>query len=166
MSPVRALLSVSDKTGLVEFAKELHAAGVELIASGGTARAIDDAGIPVHSVEEITGFPEILGGRVKTLHPAVHGGILARRDVEAHMATIAELDIPPIDLVVVNLYPFEATVAEGAGYEATVEMIDVGMAMKLIRTVRQSRMKKNTIIDASRLPRTRCSSSEATEFLM
>jgi phosphoribosylaminoimidazolecarboxamide formyltransferase/IMP cyclohydrolase len=116
----RALLSVWDKAGLVDFARELAAMGVELVSTGGTASTLRDAGLLVTDVASVTGAPGILDGRVKTLHPAVHGGILARRDVEAHMATIAALDIPPIDLVVVNLYPFEATVAEGAGYEATV----------------------------------------------
>jgi phosphoribosylaminoimidazolecarboxamide formyltransferase/IMP cyclohydrolase len=111
---------------LVEFARELAGLGVELISTGGTASTLRDAGLPVTDVASVTGAPGILDGRVKTLHPAVHGGILARRDVEAHMATIEALGIPPIDLVVVNLYPFEATVAEGAGYDATVEMIDVG----------------------------------------
>ena len=108
----RALLSVWDKAGLVDFARELVGLGVELVSTGGTASALRDAGLEVTDVASVTGAPGILDGRVKTLHPAVHGGILARRDVEAHMATIAALGIPPIDLVVVNLYPFEATVAE------------------------------------------------------
>ena len=126
MSRPRALLSVSDKTGLVEFARQLDAAGVELIASGGTARAISAAGVPVHPVEEVTGFPEILGGRVKTLHPAIHGGILARR-VEHHLADLAQHHITPIDLVVVNLYPFEETVAQPNVTLATaIEEIDIG----------------------------------------
>jgi phosphoribosylaminoimidazolecarboxamide formyltransferase/IMP cyclohydrolase len=122
----RALLSVWDKAGLADFARELVGMGVELVSTGGTASTLREAGLPVTDVASVTGAPGILDGRVKTLHPAVHGGILARRDVEAHMAAIEALDIPPIDLVVVNLYPFEATVAEGAGYDATIEMIDVG----------------------------------------
>ena len=105
MPACRALLSVSDKTGLVEFARRLHEAGVELIASGGTRRAIAAADIPVLKVEDATGFPEILGGRVKTLHPAIHGGILARRTPQ-HLDELADHQITPIDLVVVNLYPF------------------------------------------------------------
>ncbi len=126
MSPVRALLSVSNKTGLVDFAQQLHNAGVELVASGGTARAINEAGLPVRAVEDITGFPEILGGRVKTLHPAVHGGILARR-VEHHLEELAEHGIAPIDLVVVNLYPFQEAVAQPNVTMATaVEEIDIG----------------------------------------
>jgi len=110
MSQKRALLSVSDKTGLVEFARRLHEAGVQLIASGGTARKIAQAGLPVTPVEDITGFPEILGGRVKTLHPAVHGGILARR-TSLHLEELDKHGLAPIDLVVVNLYPFQETVA-------------------------------------------------------
>lgn len=126
MAKFRALLSVSDKTGLVDFARQLHDADVELIASGGTARAIQDAGLPVRAVEEITGFPEILGGRVKTLHPAIHGGILARR-VEHHLEELDAYGITPIDLVVVNLYPFQQTVAKPTVTLATaVEEIDIG----------------------------------------
>jgi phosphoribosylaminoimidazolecarboxamide formyltransferase / IMP cyclohydrolase len=122
----RALLSVWDKAGLVDFARELADMGVELVSTGGTASTLREARLAVTDVASVTGAPGILDGRVKTLHPAVHGGILARRDLDAHMATIEALNIAPIDLVVVNLYPFEATVAEGAGYEATVEMIDIG----------------------------------------
>ena len=126
MAKFRALLSVSDKTGLVDFARQLHDAEVELIGSGGTARAIQDAGIPVRAVEEITGFPEILGGRVKTLHPAIHGGILARR-VAHHLEELDAYNIVPIDLVVVNLYPFQQTVAKSTVTLATaVEEIDIG----------------------------------------
>jgi phosphoribosylaminoimidazolecarboxamide formyltransferase/IMP cyclohydrolase len=122
----RALLSVWDKTGLVAFARGLADAKIELISTGGTASALREAGLSVVDVASVTGAPGILDGRVKTLHPAVHGGILARRDLDAHMATIAALGIPPIDLVVVNLYPFEATIAGGAGYNEAVEMIDIG----------------------------------------
>jgi phosphoribosylaminoimidazolecarboxamide formyltransferase / IMP cyclohydrolase len=122
----RALLSVWDKSGLIPFARGLAAAEIELISTGGTASALRDAGLAVVDVAAVTGAPGILDGRVKTLHPAVHGGILARRDLDAHMATIAALGIPLIDLVVVNLYPFEATIASGAGYDEAVEMIDIG----------------------------------------
>jgi phosphoribosylaminoimidazolecarboxamide formyltransferase/IMP cyclohydrolase len=126
MSQFRALLSVSDKSGLVDFARALHESGVELIASGGTARQLAAADLPVVAVEDITGFPEILGGRVKTLHPAVHGGILARR-TDLHLDELRAHDLSPIDLVVVNLYPFEATVAEPNVTLATaVEQIDIG----------------------------------------
>jgi len=122
----RALFSVYDKTGLVDFARRLDAAGVQLIASGGTARALAEAGLAVTQVEELTGFPEILGGRVKTLHPAVHGGILARRTDE-HLAELTAHGLAPIDLVVVNLYPFQQTVADPEVTEAdAIEQIDIG----------------------------------------
>src|SRR6478735_9526074 len=124
----RALLSVSDKTGLVDFARELVTKyGVELIATGGTRKALADAGLPVRDVAELTGFPEILDGRVKTLHPALYAGLLARRDKPEHLATLAEHKLPEIDLVVCNLYPFEETVAEEGVTEAqAIERIDVG----------------------------------------
>ena len=122
----RTLFSVYDKTGLVDFARRLDAAGVQLIASGGTARQLAEAGLSVSQVEELTGFPEILGGRVKTLHPAIHGGILARRTDE-HLAELAAHDLAPIDLVVVNLYPFQQTVADPEVSEAdAIEQIDIG----------------------------------------
>ena len=112
-APVRrAILSVSDKRGLIDLARALADAGVALIASGGTRAAIDKAGLPVVEVAEYTGQPEILDGRVKTLHPKIHGGILARRDLPEHVETLAASGMEPIDLVVVNLYPFEATVAK------------------------------------------------------
>ena len=123
---MRALLGVSDKAGLIDFARGLHEAGVELIATGGTAKALADAGLPVRQVSEVTGAPEMLDGRVKTLHPAVHAGILARRDLPEHMSALAEHGYAPIDLVVVNLYPFAATVASGAERETVVENIDIG----------------------------------------
>jgi phosphoribosylaminoimidazolecarboxamide formyltransferase/IMP cyclohydrolase len=122
----RALLSVHDKTGLVGLAQQLAKRNVELLSTGGTARALREAGVHVIDVSAVTGAPEILDGRVKTLHPGVHGGILARRDVPEHMATLVEHEIPPVDLVVVNLYPFEATLAAGGGFAACVEQIDVG----------------------------------------
>src|SRR6266700_714761 len=109
----RALLSVSDKTGLVDFARELHTKyGVELIATGGTKKALADAGLPVKDVSELTGFPEILDGRVKTLHPAIFAGLLAKRGKPEHMRTLAEHNLMESDLVVCNLYPFEQTVAK------------------------------------------------------
>jgi phosphoribosylaminoimidazolecarboxamide formyltransferase/IMP cyclohydrolase len=122
----RALVSVYDKTGLVPFAKALAARGVEILSTGGSAKALAEAGVPVVDVASVTGFPEMLDGRVKTLHPAVHGGILARRDLATHLAAIADQGIRPIDLVVVNLYPFEATVARGASFEECIENIDIG----------------------------------------
>ncbi|MGS1094441.1 bifunctional phosphoribosylaminoimidazolecarboxamide formyltransferase/IMP cyclohydrolase [Aquamicrobium terrae] len=122
----RALLSVSDKTGLVDFARALASAGVELVSTGGTAKAIAEAGIAVRDVSDLTGFPEIMDGRVKTLHPSVHGALLGIRDDADHVAAMRAHGIEPIDLVVVNLYPFEEVRASGAGYAATVENIDIG----------------------------------------
>ncbi len=122
----RALLSVSDKTGLVDFARALAAAGVELVSTGGTARAIAAAGIAVRDVSDLTGFPEIMDGRVKTLHPAVHGALLGVRDDPDHAEAMRAHAIQPIDLVVVNLYPFEQVRASGADYAAVVENIDIG----------------------------------------
>ena len=108
---MRALLSVSDKTGIVQLAQGLHALGVQLLSTGGTAKLLADNGLPVTEVAEHTGFPEMLDGRVKTLHPMIHGGLLARRDTPAHMQALTEHKIGTIDLLVVNLYPFEATTA-------------------------------------------------------
>ena len=122
----RALVSVSDKTGLVELATALHAAGVEIVSTGSTAAAVAAAGVPVTPVERVTGFPEALDGRVKTLHPAVHAGILADTRRPEHLAQLADLGVEPFELVVVNLYPFEATVASGAGAAECVEQIDIG----------------------------------------
>src|SRR3954471_1172028 len=124
----RALLSVSDKTGLVEFARELVTKyGVELIATGGTRKALAGAGLPVKDIAELTGFPEILDGRVKTLHPAIYAGLLAKRDKPEHMTTLTEHKLPEIDLVVCNLYPFEQTVAKPGVTEAeAIENIDIG----------------------------------------
>ena len=122
----RALLSVSDKTGLVEFARALATAGVELLSTGGTAKALRDAGLAVIDVSEYTGFPEMLDGRVKTLHPKVHGGILARRDLADHVATMEQHGMPYIDLVCVNLYPFVATVSKPHTLDDAIENIDIG----------------------------------------
>ena len=122
----RALLSVSDKTGLIEFAKALSAQGVALVSTGGTSAAIKAAGTAVQDVSDLTGFPEMMDGRVKTLHPKVHGGLLAIRGNKDHDAAAAKHGIAPIDLLVVNLYPFEATVAKKAGYDECVENIDIG----------------------------------------
>jgi phosphoribosylaminoimidazolecarboxamide formyltransferase/IMP cyclohydrolase len=122
----RALLSVSDKTGLIEFARALAGRGIELVSTGGTAKAIAAAGLNVRDVSELTGFPEMMDGRVKTLHPNVHGGLLAIRDNADHAKAMADHSIAPIDLLVVNLYPFEATVDRGAHYEDCIENIDIG----------------------------------------
>jgi phosphoribosylaminoimidazolecarboxamide formyltransferase/IMP cyclohydrolase len=122
----RALLSVSDKTGIVELATGLAAKGVELVSTGGTAKALRDAGLTVRDVSDLTGFPEMMDGRVKTLHPMVHGGLLAVRDDPAHAKAMADHEIGAIDLVVVNLYPFAQTVAKGAGRDEIIENIDIG----------------------------------------
>ncbi|MCQ2011041.1 bifunctional phosphoribosylaminoimidazolecarboxamide formyltransferase/IMP cyclohydrolase [Sporolactobacillus sp. STSJ-5] len=123
----RALVSVSDKTGLIDFVKKLVDAGIEIISTGGTKKTIENAGIPVMSISEITDFPEILDGRVKTLHPAVHGGLLAVRGKKEHMDAIKELGIQPIDFVVVNLYPFKETISKpDVAYDDAVENIDIG----------------------------------------
>jgi phosphoribosylaminoimidazolecarboxamide formyltransferase/IMP cyclohydrolase len=122
----RALVSVSDKTDLVEFGRFLAGQGVEILSTGGSARTLAEAGVPVIEVAAHTGFPEIMGGRVKTLHPKIHGGILARRDLPDHLAAMDEHGIGGIDMVVSNLYPFEATLASGADYDTCVENIDIG----------------------------------------
>ena len=127
MNPVTALLSVSDKTGIVEFARALHGAGVKLLSTGGTAKLLAQADLPVTEVSEVTGFPEMLDGRVKTLHPRIHGGLLARRDLPAHMAALAEHGIAPIDLLVINLYPFaQATARPDCTLDDAIENIDIG----------------------------------------
>src|SRR5229473_6854743 len=122
----RAILSVTDKTGLVDFARKLEGMGVELISTGGTAKLLRDSGVGVKDISELTGFPEMLDGRVKTLHPNVHGGLLAIRGNAEHAQSMKAHGIAPIDLLVVNLYPFEATVDKGAGFEECIENIDIG----------------------------------------
>jgi len=124
--PARALLSVSDKSGLVELGRALSSRGVELVSTGGTAKALAEAGLTVVEVADYTGSPEMLDGRVKTLHPKVHGGLLGRRDLAAHQAQMDLHRIPPIDIVVSNLYPFEETVAAGKPFDDCIENIDIG----------------------------------------
>ncbi|MES9995814.1 IMP cyclohydrolase [Desulfovibrio aminophilus] len=124
--PRRAILSVTDKTGLVDFARALSEKGVELVSTGGTMKSLRAAGLPVTSVSDVTGFPEILGGRVKTLHPHVHAGVLADKDDPAHMATLGELKIKPFDLICVNLYNFAEAARKGLDLRAAVEQIDIG----------------------------------------
>jgi phosphoribosylaminoimidazolecarboxamide formyltransferase/IMP cyclohydrolase len=144
-----ALLSVSDKTGILEFALSLNALGVKLLSTGGTAKLLADAGLPVTEVADHTGFPEMLDGRVKTLHPKVHGGLLARRDMPAHMAAIAEHGIDTIDLLVVNLYPFEATVAKaGCTLEDAIENIDIG-GPAMVRSAAKNWKDVGVLTDAS-----------------
>ena len=148
MAKFRVLLSVSNKTGLVDFARRLYESGGELIASGGTARQISDAQIPVRAVEDVTGFPEILGGRVKTLHPAIHGGILSRRTPQ-HLDELSEHGIGPIDLVAVNLYPFQETVAEPNVTLATaIEEIDIG-GVALLRAAAKNHESVTVVCEPS-----------------
>lgn len=142
----RALISVSDKTGLIDLARALAAGGIELLSTGGSAKAIRDAGIEVRDVSEVTEFPEMMDGRVKTLHPKVHGGLLALRDNEDHVAAMEEHGIGGIDLLVVNLYPFEETVAKGAGYDECIENIDIG-GPAMIRAAAKNHGFVNVVVD-------------------
>ena len=144
----RALISVSDKTGLVEFATALAGQGIELLSTGGTARALRDAGLNVKDVADVTGFPEMMDGRVKTLHPVVHGGLLALRDNEDHVTSMEEHSIGPIDLVVVNLYPFEETVAKGAPYGEVIENIDIG-GPAMIRSAAKNHGFVTVVVDVA-----------------
>ena len=146
---MRALISVSDKTGIVDLAKELHALGVGLISTGGTAKLLADQGLPVTEVAEVTGFPEMLDGRVKTLHPKVHGGLLARRDTPEHMAALKAHNIDTIDLLIVNLYPFEATVAKpGCTLADAIENIDIG-GPAMVRSAAKNWKDVGVVTDAS-----------------
>ncbi len=146
---MNALISVSDKTGVVDFARSLHALGIKLLSTGGTAKLLAAEGLPVTEVAEVTGFPEMLDGRVKTLHPRVHGGLLARRDVPEHMAALKEHDIDTIDLLVVNLYPFEATVAKpGCTLEDAIENIDIG-GPAMVRSAAKNWKDVAVLTDAS-----------------
>ena len=142
----RALLSVSDKTGLVDLARALAAKDVELVSTGGTAGALRDAGLKVRDVSDLTGFPEMMDGRVKTLHPGVHGALLAVRDDPDHLAAMKEHRIDPIDLVVVNLYPFEATVAKGADRATIIENIDIG-GPSMVRSAAKNHAHVAIVID-------------------
>jgi phosphoribosylaminoimidazolecarboxamide formyltransferase/IMP cyclohydrolase len=146
---MNALLSVSDKTGIVDFAKALHALGIKLISTGGTAKLLAEQGLPVTEVAEVTAFPEMLDGRVKTLHPKVHGGLLARREVPEHMAALRAHGIDTIDLLVVNLYPFEATVAKpGCTLEDAIENIDIG-GPAMVRSAAKNWKDVGVLTDAS-----------------
>ncbi|OHV04293.1 bifunctional phosphoribosylaminoimidazolecarboxamide formyltransferase/IMP cyclohydrolase [Mycobacterium talmoniae] len=142
----RALISVYDKTGLVELARGLHAAGVEIVSTGSTAKTIADKGIPVKPVEEVTGFPEVLDGRVKTLHPHVHAGLLADLRKPEHAAALAELGIAAFELVVVNLYPFSETVESGAGVDECVEQIDIG-GPSMVRAAAKNHPSVAVVVD-------------------
>ncbi len=146
---MRALISVSDKTGIVELAQALHSLGVSLISTGGTAKLLAEQGLPVTEVAEVTAFPEMLDGRVKTLHPKVHGGLLARRDVPEHMAALKTHGIDTIDLLIVNLYPFEATVAQpGCTLDDAIENIDIG-GPAMVRSAAKNWKDVAVLTDAS-----------------
>src|SRR5665648_839590 len=146
----RALVSVYDKTGLVGLATVLNAAGVELVSTGSTAARIAEAGIPVTPVEQLTGFPECLDGRVKTLHPRVHAGILADTRRPEHLAQLEELGVAAFELVVVNLYPFAATVASGAGPDECVEQIDIG-GPSMVRAAAKNHPSVAVVVDKTGL---------------
>ncbi len=148
----RALISVTDKTGIVDFAKELEKLGIEIISTGGTARVLREGGVKVTDISEVTGFPEILEGRVKTLHPKVHGGILFKRDKDDHIETIKKHDIKPIDLIVVNLYAFEKVVEKGADLDTAVENIDIG-GPTLIRAGAKNFKYVTVVVDPQDYPK-------------
>ncbi|HEY8576518.1 MAG TPA: bifunctional phosphoribosylaminoimidazolecarboxamide formyltransferase/IMP cyclohydrolase [Devosia sp.] len=147
----RALLSVFDKTGMADFARGLSEAGVELVSTGGTHRLISEAGLPVREIADLTGFPEMMDGRVKTLHPKVHGGLLSVRDNPAHAASMDEHGIGAIDLVAVNLYPFEKTVASGAGYDDIIENIDIG-GPAMVRSAAKNHAYVTVVVDPADYP--------------
>ena len=147
----RALISVSDKKGIVEFSRALSELGVELVSTGGTASLLRDSKIAVEDVSEITGFPEMMDGRVKTLHPKIHGGILALRDNPEHVAKMKEHGIAAIDLVVVNLYPFEATVARGGSFDEIVENIDIG-GPSMVRAAAKNHQHVAIVVDPEDYP--------------
>ncbi|OYT87279.1 MAG: bifunctional phosphoribosylaminoimidazolecarboxamide formyltransferase/IMP cyclohydrolase [Burkholderiales bacterium PBB6] len=152
MAQLTALLSVSDKTGIVEFAQSLHAHGIKLLSTGGTAKLLAGAGLPVTEVSEITGFPEMLDGRVKTLHPRVHGGLLARRDVPEHMAALKEHGINTIDLLIINLYPFaQATAKADCTLEDAIENIDIG-GPAMLRAAAKNWQDVGVVIDPTDYP--------------
>src|SRR5580704_3271189 len=144
----RALISVSDKAGVVEFARVLTGFGIDLVSTGGTRKTLSDAGLKVLDVSDVTGFPEMMDGRVKTLHPAVHGGLLAIRNNPQHVEAMRAHQIKPIDILVVNLYPFEATVARKADFETCVENIDIG-GPAMIRAAAKNHDDVAVVVDAS-----------------
>ena len=147
----RALISVSNKKGVVEFAKALHAMGIEILSTGGTAKSLRDAGVPVKDVSEHTGSPEMLDGRVKTLHPRIHGGLLSRRDNPKDMEEIKKHGIDTIDMVVVNLYPFEETIAKsGVTFDEAIENIDIG-GPAMLRSASKNFKDVAVIVDPSGL---------------
>src|SRR5690606_3659726 len=147
----RALLSVFDKSGMADFARGLSEAGVELVSTGGTHRLISEAGLAVRDISDLTGFPEMMDGRVKTLHPKVHGGLLSVRDNAEHKAAMDSHEIGPIDLVAVNLYPFEKTVASGASYDDIIENIDIG-GPAMVRSAAKNHAYVTVVVDPADYP--------------
>ena len=149
VKPRRALLSVSDKTGIIDLARKLHDFGIDLISTGGTSKAIADAGLPVTDVSQVTGFPEIMDGRVKTLHPSIHGGLLAIRDDAEHQGAMTDHGITGIDIVIVNLYPFQQTIArEGVTVERARGNIDIGGPC-MIRASAKNFIRVAPVVDPS-----------------
>ncbi len=148
----RALISVTDKTGIVDLARELANLGIEIVSTGGTAKTIKEGGVKVTDISELTGFPEILGGRVKTLHPMVHGGILFKREDKEHVETIQKMGIKPIDLVVVNLYAFDKVVAKKGDLDTAIENIDIG-GPTLLRASAKNFKYVTVVIDPADYPR-------------
>src|SRR5688500_4870666 len=153
MRPIkRALISVSDKTGIIDFARELKHFNVEIISTGGTAKALREAGIEVRDISDVTGFPEMMDGRVKTLHPRVHGALLGLRDNPEHVAAMAQHGIEPIDMVVVNLYPFAETISrEGVTREEAIEQIDIG-GPAMIRSAAKNADAVAVVVDPKQYP--------------
>ena len=148
----RALISVSDKTGLIDFARGLAGFGIELVSTGGTRKALAHAGLPVRDVSDVTGFPELMDGRVKTLHPKIHGGLLAIRENPEHEAAMLAHGIAPIDLLVVNLYPFEATIGSGASFTDCIENIDIG-GPAMIRAAAKNYNDVAVVVECGDYPR-------------
>ena len=147
MTTKRALISVSDKSGIVDFAQELKNLGWEIVSTGGTKVALDKAGIDTIAIDDVTGFPEMMDGRVKTLHPNIHGGLLARRDLDSHVNAMKEHGITPIDLVVVNLYPFKETILKpDATYADAVENIDIG-GPSMLRSAAKNHASVTVVVD-------------------
>ncbi len=147
----RALVTVSDKSGVVDFCQQMVSMGIEILSTGGTAKTLREAGVPVRPVEDVTGFPEMMDGRIKTLHPRIHGGLLARRSVTADLESCDEYGIPPIDLLVVNLYPFERTAASGASFAETIEQIDIG-GPAMVRAAAKNHPDVAVVVDPGSYP--------------
>src|SRR6266478_5865648 len=148
----RALVSVSDKTGIVDFARELKRFGVEIISTGGTAKTLRENGIEVRDVSDVTGFPEMMDGRIKTLHPKIHGALLALRDNPEHAADMSKHGIEPIDMVIINLYPFEETIArEGVTVEEAIEQIDIG-GPAMIRSAAKNHESVTVVVSPDEYP--------------